>query len=541
MTFIPSTQSTTDANNTVISSSSAFTGTWTPTNGYEAILLNIVFTGNDGSIAITFSPNNGTTTSKTITDTIFSSINYSKSFSVLDAYYRVSFSATSITSVSINSRLLIGSSGDVSQNTFYQSNESIIDAFGKLRVANPYTLLEIKFPLAPPSGTPTTEFLNNTELTCIYTTGSGGYTYTNSTTGTGSRNITLNGNGTYTSQSRKYCTYLPGKSMLVLCSGIMDAGDILGLGGDNQNNFKSRIGYFDNYNGFYFEYSGDGSGTGPCSVCYLNNGSLVNITQSSWNIDKMNGSGTSTLNLDFTKAQLFVIDFEWLGVGRIRYGFYAFGKINYCHQITNINALGNGPYMRGANLPVRYEVQGGVGIQGGIIQICSTVISEGGYNPMGRPFTANNGLITTNNVTTAETPLLAIKGGPTYNHQNIIPLGVDIINAANVTDPILYRVRYFLSPSPEPGTFAWTNVSNYSVIQYAINPTGVTTTGSIIVEEGYFAGRGSSQFNSLADVFSNVLQITSDITGISDIILVTAQVGTGNAQVSVSIQWQEIY
>jgi hypothetical protein len=278
------------------------------------------------------------------------------------------------------------------------------------------------------------------------------------------------------------------------------------------------------------------------SIAYKNNGTSTVVTQSNWNIDTMNGSGTSSLNLDFTKNQLFVIDFEWLGVGRIRYGIYAFGRINYCHQITNINIL-TGPYMYSANLPIRYELQGNAaGSIGALIQCCSTVISEGGFNPQGRPFTANNGLPVSNNVTNTETPLLAIKGGGVnFYHQNIIPLGVDLLNTANTTDAIIYRVRLFLSPSSDPGTFTWQNVSNYSVVKYASVITGVTTTGSIVLEEGYFTGKGASSFNSLTDIFSNVLQVTSNVTNVSDIILITAQIQTGNAKIACSILWQEVY
>ena len=69
----------------------------------------------------------------------------------------------------------------------------------------------------------------------------------------------------------------------------------------------------------------------------------------------MDGTGTSGYNIDFTKSQLYVIDFEWLSVGRIRFGFYIFGKIYYCHQISNFNELDE-PYMKTANLPIRYEI-----------------------------------------------------------------------------------------------------------------------------------------------------------------------------------------
>jgi len=537
MTFITSVQTTTDTNNSTTTTNTSFTGLWTKINGYESVNINIVCAQNSqpNGLQIQFS-HDGSTVSKTSYDTFFGNINYSKSFTILDTYYRIIFTLTASSQINLTSRLLVSSQESVSQNNFYLSNDSMIDAFGKLRVSNPYTLLDMKFPIQPPSQTSTSEYLNNSELVCTAFTGSG--TYTQTTLGNGLRTISVNNQaaGTFRSQSRKYCNYQPGKSLLVLCSGVINAGVATGL--SSQTNVSTRIGFFDNYNGFYFQYDSTNM-----SIVYKNNGVVVGtILQSNWNLDTMDGNGSSSLNLDFTKTQLFVIDFEWLGVGRIRYGFYAFGKINYCHQITNLNNL-TAPYMQSANLPIRYELQGnGSGSTGALIQICSTVISEGGFNPQGRPFTANNGLPAANNITATETPLLAIKGGGVnYYHQNIIPLGVELLNTANTTNAIIYRVRMFLAPSPEPATFTWQNVSNYSVVQYATTITSFTTTGSIVLEEGYFTGRGASSFNSLTDVFTNVLQLTSDAANNSDIIVITAQIETGNAQVACSIQWQEVY
>lgn len=529
MTFIPSAQPITDNNNSTTSTTNPYTGVWTSTNGYEGISINIncnVDSSANGLI-IQFSPNNGTTVSKSVSDTVFGNIVFTKNYKVLDSYYRISFTASSAPSTQIIiSRLLTGSSNENVPNNFYDSNDSDIDAFGKLRVSNPYTLLEVKFP----SGTGTTEFLNNTELVCTRSIGS----YTSNTPGNGTRTISGTGVGIFTSQSRKYCTYLPGKSTLVLCSGL--------IYNSSNVSMTARIGYYDDNNGFYFQHDGS-----SISIVVKNSGVITNIaSQSSWNIDPMNGSGSSSLNLDFTKAQLFVIDFEWLGVGRIRFGFYAFGRINYCHQITNINAL-TAPYMPTANLPIRYELSGSsAGSSGSMVQICSTVISEGGYNPVGRPFTTNNGLPASNNVASSETFLLAIKGISTYNHENVIPLGVQLLNSANTTAAIQYRIRLFLAPTADPitgGSFTWTNVNNYSIIQSTSATSGGTVnfTGSIVVEEGYFTGRGTSEFNGLSDVFTNLVQITSDILGNSDILMITAQIQTGNAQVACQMQWQEVY
>ena len=82
---------------------------------------------------------------------------------------------------------------------------------------------------------------------------------------------------------------------------------------------------------------------------------------------------------------------------------------------------------------------------GTIRQICSTVISEGGYNPTGKPFTVSNsqeGVDSPVTVPTSETPLLAIRGGGlNYYHQNIIPTGISIIDTAT-NNNLLYRLRF---------------------------------------------------------------------------------------------------
>lgn len=79
------------------------------------------------------------------------------------------------------------------------------------------------------------------------------------------------------------------------------------------------------------------------------------IPQSSWNLDKMNGTGTSGYNLDLTKMQMFYIDYTWYGAGAIRWGFRATdGTVTYCHRVANNNTNAEA-YMRSGNLPARYE------------------------------------------------------------------------------------------------------------------------------------------------------------------------------------------
>lgn len=79
------------------------------------------------------------------------------------------------------------------------------------------------------------------------------------------------------------------------------------------------------------------------------------VPQSSWNMDRMDGTGPSGLNLDIHRMQMFYMDYSWYGAGFIRWGFRgADGAVSYCHKMVN-NNVNYEAYMRSGNLPARYE------------------------------------------------------------------------------------------------------------------------------------------------------------------------------------------
>jgi hypothetical protein len=529
MTFIPSVLSRMDSNNSSIAtlnSGQNFSGIYTETTGYNSLIITI-FSDRDGSIDLYFS-DDGTNISFTYNYTYYANQQYINNLEIIKKFYKIKFTNSSTsnqTSFSLNLRLSSENVSNLISNNFLNNDtesDHSVDSFGKLRVTQPYTLLDIKFP-SESIGSGTSQYLSDYLTISNKSSGSAIATYQNSKC---VMSVSTN-NDYYINQSRKYCIYQPGKSLLFLASGVINAGS-------NASTVSTKIGFFDSDNGLYFEYSNN-----ILNVVLRNNGSNTSYTQSNWNIDKMNGYGISGLNLNLTKTQLFVIDFEWLGVGKIRFGFYGNGKINYCHEIANINTL-TSPYMTSPNLPIRFEISS-TGGSGSLVQICSTVISEGGYNPIGMPFSASNG-INSIAISNVETPLLAIKGITTYYHQNIIPTEISILDTQNNT-LILYRIRLFRSPATDPGTFTWTNVNNNSLIRYANGPTGVTLTSSIIVSQGYvYGGKGNILSTNLSDIFSNIFQITSDIDNNSDIIMITAQAfGSATPNVVAAICWQEIH
>jgi len=87
------------------------------------------------------------------------------------------------------------------------------------------------------------------------------------------------------------------------------------------------------------------------------------------------------MTIDLTKSQIFWTDIEWLGVGSVRTGFILDGRYIICHIFNHANFL-KYPYMTSAIGPVRYEITNTTGTApaSNLMQICSTVISEGGYD-----------------------------------------------------------------------------------------------------------------------------------------------------------------
>lgn len=547
MTFIPSVLTNSDLNNTTTNTTGTlYTGTGTITTGYNTIYMTLTSTADSaaGGLVIRFSADNSTFTTY-YTDTYFAGTLFSKSYKIIGKYWRVEYTTTSAT-FTINSRLStnVDPTAQGIDSFYINVSDPYHDAFGKLRTTTPYTLIDNKFPFAAP-GTATPEYLNNSMEDCNLTVGSG----VTAVYGNSKVLMTItNGSSpsSYTSQSRKYAIYQPGKSLLFLSSGLIkDASN-------NSTNYTARIGYFDDNNGLFFEQNQTNIGVVLRNTNTAGTTSDTRIVQTDWNIDKFNGTGISGVNLVFTKNQLFVIDFEWLSAGRIRFGFYLFGRIFYCHQITNVNSL-TAPYMVNPNLPVRYQLTvNDSNTTAKLTQICSSVMSEGGYNPIGKPFSISN-RITGIEAPTAgtETAILAIRGNsatgsPTnnrYYHQNVVPTLLNVFTTT--TDNIYYSIRLYLAPNT-PTVTTWTVVdASNSVVQYALggaNITAINPTTSIIVDAGYSAGRGGVVISALESIYSNVLQITSNISNVSDVILITAQRVTGtNPLVYASFNWQEIY
>lgn len=342
-----------------------------------------------------------------------------------------------------------------------------LGAFGRLRTAHPFTLFDGKTLLdANPRDWDDTEAAG---------TGTGSTFNQNRASTT----LSVSGStaGTRVRQTFRRFAYIPGKSQLALITFVHGA---LAEG------INRKIGLFDDENGIFLDTSG---GTVRITRRTYTSGSAVDnvVPQADWNLDRLDGTGPSGLTLDLTKCQIFVIDYEWLGVGRVRVGFDINGMTIYTHEFVNANNL-NAVYMSTPNLPLRYEIENtGTGGAAELEAICSTVISEGGEDPVGRQFAVAN---------TEEKTGINGSGATRY-----ALLGVRIAST-NAPFGTVQPVRFAVTGDTANDVFAWelvlggtvagsptwTPITN-SVAEWYDGDSDTTITGGTIVATGVAISR----------------------------------------------------
>ena len=492
-----------DTHNSGKGTGGTFSGSSTTSDGYSSIAININADQNSTNNGVLLQASNDNKTFTTyFTDTYFNNTNYNRVINFSYTYYKltVTFVDNSTSYTIITNKL--SDHVNTQDTPIYSSSttESQLDAFGKLRTTHPYTLLDIKFPVlnSSSSPTPTPAYLKN-DLQLIYYNSpesSGDVTY-----GDSQANMTQNGIGQSVSQSRQYCNYQPGKSLLIMMSFVFNTDT------STSDDYLLRVGYYDKYNGLFLQF--DGNDSDPVSVVLrssrLTDPSITDTiyTQSSWNMDKLDGTGNSGIILDFTKAQLLIIDLEWLSVGRVRFGFVCYGRIIYCHQITNVNSL-SGPYMYTANLPVRYEIVNNSSGLANLTQICSTVISEGGYKPSTALFSLSTSLTTM--TTGEERNVVILTGNNNYYHNSI---NIDSLNVIITTsDNIRFRIRLY-QPGDTPGSSgSFTDLNDHSVTKYDTSNSTNDPGSSIIINEGFIQSKSSIS----TEIKENIIPINQSIT-----------------------------
>ena len=362
-----------------------------------------------------------------------------------------------------------------SGNTVYmQPATTAGDAFGRLRVSNPLTLFDSSHRYS----------VNGHWAT---STGTSGTVTFSSNEGLVNMSVgTVSGSKVYRETNRVF-PYQPGKSLLIMNTFVMSSG---------QTNLRQRAGYFSSGNGIYFQQSGDTYSIVERSSV---SGTVTEtiIPQSSWNGDKLNGSGESKITLDPTKSQIFWADIEWLGVGTVRTGFVINGQFILCHSFHHANIV-PGTYITTATLPARYEIEAlnTLSASGTLKQICSTVISEGGYQVRGDANSASNALNSPRVCTNSGVfyPAAAIRLKSTRLDAVVIPNALSMLGQGNNA---VFNWKVIQGGTVSGGT--WTSAGTNSPVEY--NLSGVSISGGNTLAAGFISANTQGQ---------NVLELTTD-------------------------------
>jgi hypothetical protein len=391
------------------------------------------------------------------------------------------------------------------------------DAFGRQRVSEPFTLFDSSHRYAD----------NNLWSTATATSGAAVF---NANQGLVDLNVTAASGSSVIRETTKVFSYQPGKSLLVMNTFVMSAA---------KAGLTQRIGYYGLSNGFYLEQAGTAISFVKRSVV---TGSIVNtpILQANWNGDKLDGTGPSGLTLDLTKAQILWMDLEWLGVGSVRVGFVINGQFILCHTFNHANIIAS-TYITTASLPLRYEIFNTAATSGAstLKQVCSTVISEGGYELAGLQQSAGTLITAARTFAVAGTyyPIVSIRLKSTRLDAVVIVTAISLLGIGNGKS---YQWRVVASATTTGGL--WVDAGVNSAVQY--NLTGSSASGGRILASGYVnsSNQGSPAINILKEaLFANQLE-RDGLTGTPYEIIIEMAVATtsGGEGAFASIDWEEV-
>tara|TARA_R110000868_G_scaffold325939_2_gene586814 strand:+ start:2502 stop:4103 length:1602 start_codon:yes stop_codon:yes gene_type:complete len=391
-----------------------------------------------------------------------------------------------------------------------------LDAFGRLRVSDPYTLFDSQ-----------NLYIDGDQFSNITAT-SGTVTYVANESSFNLAVTAANGSSVIR-QCRTTQAYQPGKSLLTMNTFAM-ATLIAGC--------RQRVGYFTASNGVYFEAAGE---TLYLVIRSSTTGTVVEerIAQSSWNGDRLTGAGGATnpsgIDLDPTLTQIFWADIEWLGVGNVRAGFIINGVFIVCHTFQHANQAGNTTvYMTTATLNPRYEITNTSATGGArtMKQICSTVISEGGYNPATSiryvPTAITPTRITSGNVFTS---LASIRLNPAYPDAVVVPAQIDLL----LVDVQYGTFQLVLNASNVvANTGSWSNTTS-SVVQY--NTSALEIGDGTVVYSGLTSSRDTLV---ISEDIKRRLQLSRTASGTPDILTLCVAYQSNNADLLWKFGWEEL-
>jgi hypothetical protein len=390
-----------------------------------------------------------------------------------------------------------------------------VDAFGRMRTSLPLTLFD------------SSHRYNDNGLWATSNTATTTYVFSENE-GLVNLNIDTTSNAEIVRETLKTFAYQPGKSLLNLNTFVFSAA---------KTNLRQRVGYFGSQNGMYLEL--DGTTLSFVERTYTS-GSVVEtrVNQADWNMDKLDGTGPSLKTLDIAKAQIMWMDIEWLGLGTVRMGLIIDGQIIHCHSFHHANRIST-TYITTASLPIRYEIKNTGTTSGSstLKQVCSTVISEGGYELRGRQNAIGTLITAPKTLATAGTfyPVVSIRLKSTRLDSIVIPTAVSFLGQGN---GINYNWRIITDATVTTGS--WTTAGTDSSVEYTISGTAIS--GGRILAAGYInsSNQGSPSLDILKQALFQFQLERNSLTSTPSTFTLAVAADTNTQICFGSIDWEEI-
>ena len=403
----------------------------------------------------------------------------------------------------------------------------LADAFGRLRVSNPLTLFDS-------SNRYRDNGLWNTS------TASGGTSTFNINQGLVDLFVDTTNGSQVLRETTKVFSYQPGKSLLVLNTFVLAPA---------QDNLRQRVGYFGRQNGIYLQLENVAGRpaisfverslvTGAVTETLISQtGGVYGAGDTGWNVDKLDGTGPSGVTLDPTQAQILFTDIEWLGVGTVRLGFVIDGNFILCHKFNHANLIAS-TYITTASLPLRIEITntGVTAAASRFKQICSTVISEGGYELRGAQQAVGIPITAPRSLATAGTyyPIISIKLNTSYLDAVVILTALSIMGTATG----IYNWRVVATGATTGGT--WLSAGANSSVDYNITGTGFS--GGRILASGFITSttQASVNLDILKEALFSFQLERNTFTNTPFEITLVVSASTNTELVYASMDWEEV-
>ncbi len=253
------------------------------------------------------------------------------------------------------------------------------------------------------------------------------------------------------------------------------------------------------------------------------------IPQTTWNEDKFDGNGGSSVTLDPTKGNVYEIEYQWLGFGLITLSVEdpKDGLYHHAHTIRYANA-NTTPSIQNPTLPLHIASINTSNTSNLTIKSGSMAGFVQGENAQdGILLSASN---TISNLSNSEVPILSIKNR--VIHQGLInrsEIKPEILTlATEATKPVIFRVRETPTLTGTPA-FAALDATN-SLVDVDIAATGVSGGEAILT---VVLGKADSKVISVHELNRHIEP--------GETLVVTAEGTTSGSQdATVGFNWTEL-